>query len=378
MAIKDIFCQDKAIGVLEQGFISNRSAHAYIFAGMDGVGKFKTAFEWGKLLLCKKPIIKKNFADCCGKCPSCISFEGGAHSDFAHIYKELLEWTKEGKDKTTPVKMPIDVIREFLINKVSIRPSLGERKVFVISEGEKLNKESQNALLKVLEEPPGYCTIILLCTQPENLLPTIRSRCQIVRFGPVAEEKIIEFLNKDGLDDNKAKYFARLSAGSLGSACRWAELERNDAKLYQTSKELTGELAICRYADSLMLADKFLKESKALGQLWSKIAADVSKTDVNRKAHKTYVAIIISVLSDCIRLKESAGKKIVNFELEEKIEKMSQKFTTEQLCLGIRAAYEALERIDSSVNEKLIYHPLLLNVLSTDTIDFLQRQLSDV
>ena len=374
MAIKDIFCQDKAIAVLEQGYISKRSAHAYIFAGMEGVGKFKTAFEWGKLLLCKEPVIKKGFADSCGKCQSCIEMDAGSQPDFVHIYKELREWTEKGAGKPPPTEMPIDVIREFLINKVSIRPSFSERKVFVISEGEKLNNESQNALLKVLEEPPSYCTIIILCTQPETLLATIRSRCQMVRFAPVAEEKIIEFLGDSGLDKKKAQYFARLSGGSLGLACRWAELEQNEANLYQTAKELTGELARCKYADSLMLADKFLKESKALGQIWIKIAGEVSKTDINRKAHKTFIAIIISVLSDCLKIKESGRKNIVSFEQEENIKKMAEKFTTEQLCLSVRAAYETLQMLDSSVNEKLMYHTLLLKMHSYDIIKSSESQ----
>lgn len=377
MAIKDIFCQDKAIGILEQGFISKRSAHAYIFAGKEGVGKFKTAFEWAKLLLCKNPVIKKKFADSCGKCPSCIAVDAGSHPDFVNIYKELREWTEDGKDKAAPLEMPIDVIREFLISKVSIRPNLGERKVFIISEGEKLNKESQNALLKVLEEPPGYCTIILLCTQPETLFPTIRSRCQIVRFGPIAEEKIIERLERDGLDSKRSQYFARLSGGSLGLSCIWAALERKEANLYQTAKELTAEFMNCQYADSLMLADKFLKESKALGQIWMKIASQTSKTDINRKAHKTFIAIIISLLSDCLAIKESAGKKIVNFENEEKIRKMSEKFTTEQLCLSTEEAYETLIRLDSNINEKLVYHTLLLKVLNSDIIGVLQSRMID-
>ncbi len=385
MAIKEIFCQDRAISILEQGYSSGRMAHAYIFAGMEGVGKFKTAFEWAKLLLCKEPIIKKDFADSCGKCQSCIEMDALSHPDFEHIYKELRQWTEEGANKAPPTEMPIDVIREFLIDKVAIRPSFSERKVFVVSEGEKLNRESQNALLKVLEEPPGYCTIILLCTQPESLLPTIRSRCQMIRFGPVSEEKIIERLERDGLNKKQAQYFARLCGGSLGLACIWAKLkeeedeeaEKEEFELYKSAQKLAGELADCKYADSLFLADKFLRESKALGKIWEKITPNVSRTDINRRAHKTYITIIISVLSDCIRLKESNDKKIVNFEQEAKIKKMAEKFTTEQLCGRITAAYEALERVDASVNEKLLYHPLLLKVLSFDTIEVSKSQMVD-
>ncbi|GAF75732.1 unnamed protein product, partial [marine sediment metagenome] len=176
MPLKEIFCQDKALSILQRAYAADKVPHAYIFAGIEGVGKFKTASEWAKLLLCKNPVIEKTdsirFADSCCLCESCRTFEAGSHPDFIHIYKELIQFTKEGKDKKTPVDLPKDVVKEFLIEKVSIRPTTSERKVFVVSEAEKLNAASQNALLKVLEEPPRYCCIILLCTRLEKLLPT--------------------------------------------------------------------------------------------------------------------------------------------------------------------------------------------------------------
>ncbi len=176
MSFKEIFCQDKAIDILQRAFASGKWAHAYIFAGPEGVGKFKTACEWAKLLLCEKPTVENDFSDSCGSCRACQLFEAESHPDFNHIYKELREFTKDGKGKPPPVDLPIDVIREFLIAKVSTRPTLSQRKVFVVSEAERLNNASQNCLLKVLEEPPEYCFIILLCTRLEKLLPTTKSR----------------------------------------------------------------------------------------------------------------------------------------------------------------------------------------------------------
>src|SRR4030042_324004 len=134
MSLKEIFCQDKAISILQRGFAADKMPHAYIFAGAEGVGKFKTAREGAKLLLCKNPVTEDGFADSCGVCQSCLSFEAGSHPDFNHIYKELLEFTKDNKDKKTPVDLAIDVIREFLIDKVSTRPTLSHRKVYVVTE----------------------------------------------------------------------------------------------------------------------------------------------------------------------------------------------------------------------------------------------------
>ena len=221
MSFKEIFCQDRAIDILQRAFASGKSAHAYIFAGPEGVGKFKTAREWAKLLLCKKPVIEDDFAEACGSCQSCRLFEAGSNPDFNHVYKELREFTTDGKGKPPPVDLPIDVIREFLIAKVSTRPTLSQRKVFVVSEAERLNAASQNALLKVLEEPPGYCCIILLCTRLEKLLPTTKSRSQILRFGPIDECRIIEKLKAMGLEKEQVIGHSFIRVSSLRPDWHW-------------------------------------------------------------------------------------------------------------------------------------------------------------
>ena len=119
MSLKQIFCQDKAIGALQKALAADKLAHAYIFAGPDGVGKFTTATEWAKVLLCSDPVIEKTsdgiFHDSCGQCQSCRVFEAAAHPDYHCVHKELRQYTRDGKGKTTPIDMPIDVIREFFI-----------------------------------------------------------------------------------------------------------------------------------------------------------------------------------------------------------------------------------------------------------------------
>ena len=98
MPLKDIFCQEKAVASLEQAYDSGKVAHAYIFAGPDGVGKFTTAKEFAKLLLCKNPVKKGGLTDSCSVCESCRLFDAGSHPDFEHVYKELIKFTREGKD----------------------------------------------------------------------------------------------------------------------------------------------------------------------------------------------------------------------------------------------------------------------------------------
>ena len=280
--------------------LGDKVAHAYIFAGPDGVGKFTTAKEFAKLLLCKNPVKKGDFTDSCGNCESCRAFDAGSHPDFEHVYKELIEFTKEGKDKETPLEFPIDVVREFVIEKVSQRPALSTRRVFVLTEAEKLNNESQNCLLKVLEEPPAYCCIILICTRPDKLLPTIRSRCQILRFGPIDEEKIIEKLHQPGLGEKQAKFFARLTDGCLGLACTYSQLELAEANLYKTKTDIVNALANFEYKDALELAETLQKQSKELAAIWTKLAPATSKNDIKRKSTIIILQIIICALHDAM------------------------------------------------------------------------------
>ena len=368
MSFKDIFCQDRAIDILQRAFASDRWAHAYIFAGPEGIGKFKTAREWARLLLCEKPVIENGIADGCCSCQSCRLLEADANPDFAHIYKELLEFTKDNAGKKTPVDLSIDVVREFLVAKVSARPTVSQRKVFVISGAERLNNSSQNCLLKALEEPPEYCCIVLLCTRLEKLLPTTKSRCQTIRFGPIDESRIIEILKEKGLEQEPARYFARLAQGSVGEACQWAELELADANLYNTKKELINSLVSYELAETLSLAQELLAKSKKIAAEWTNLDTATSRTDINRRAMKFIIRIIISALHDAMNLNVTRSKEPVNFDQKGQIEKLAARFGAEPAAEKISDCYRVLRWIESSVNEKLIFEQLLLSLADSDII----------
>jgi DNA polymerase-3 subunit delta' len=371
MPLKDIFCQEKAISAIQSAFAADKVAHAYIFAGSDGVGKFTTAKEFAKLLLCKNPVKRGDFTDSCGDCESCRLFDAGSHADFEHVYKELVKFTRDGKDKDTPVDFPTDVVREFLIEKVSLKPALSTRKVFILSEVEKLNNVSQNCLLKVLEEPPSYCCIILVCTRPDKLLPTIRSRCQILRFGPVAEDKIIEILRQTGIGEKQAKFFARLTDGSLGLAGTYSQLELAEANIYKTKTDIVNTLADFEYKNALELAETIQKQSKDIAAIWTKLAAATSEKDIKRKSTAIILQTIISAFHDAMLANVAAGEKIVNFDQPEQIKKIARRFDAEQAAQKIAECFKAFQYIEASVNEKLILEQLLLNLAETDKITYI-------
>lgn len=386
MSLRDVFCQDRAIGILQRGLAAGRLGHAYLFAGPEGVGKYKTAREWARLLLCHKPTCSTPapgggpsrgrlgyiegsqhgadgpFADSCGSCESCVLVDAGSHPDYAHVYKELLQYTEGNKDKKTPVELTIDVIREFLIDQVSGRPTMSSRKVFVVSEAQKLNVSSQNALLKVLEEPPSYCTILLLCTRLEDLLATIRSRCQIIRFGPVEEKRIVAHLTAEGLDSRQATFFARLAQGSLGLACQWSRLEREGAGLFAIKRELVASLAGLKLADVPKVVDRIQEATKGIAAGWSAFDKTTSKSDLTRRAQKTLIQVVVSALYDTAIHHVAADRPMVNADQGPQIAALGQRLGPEQAIEGVREGYEMLRWLDDNANERLILERLLFRL----------------
>ncbi len=406
MSLRDVLCQDKAIGSLMKAVRENRLAHAYIFAGEEGVGKFTTAREFARMLLCLNPdpsmrnpakkksppkglfgddekehaesagaglaVVGPNNLDSCGHCESCKLIDAGTHPDFRVVYKELLPFTKDpkNKDKKTPADLSIDVIRDFLIEPASRRPQIGEASVFVVRESEKANRYSANAMLKILEEPPKHCTIILLCTQADDLLPTIRSRCQMIRFGPVEEGRIVERLVAEGLDRTQAGFWARFSRGSLGVARQWAETQFGERGIYAIKRELVERLANLRPGDILELTEWLVAAGKEIIEAWEETAENTNKSDISRRVRKGLLRMMIAAYEDAMLLGLSTRRELIHDDQREHIRTLARNQSVETLADWIAEGYEKIRWIDASVNEKLIFEQYLFCVCGCDIIRF--------
>ncbi len=185
---------------LEEALQAGPPAPAYLFLGPRGVGKGLTATWMASRLLCTGP------EPPCGSCPACRKVESGNHPDV------LLTDRIEGK-----ASVGIDDVREG-ISEVQLRPYEGGYRFWILSEAERLTGEAQSALLKTLEEPPGHLVLILVAGGENALLPTVTSRCRILRFGPVDVEAVAGFLLEQGVPAGRAAVAARISSGSPGLA----------------------------------------------------------------------------------------------------------------------------------------------------------------
>jgi DNA polymerase-3 subunit delta' len=200
--------------ILEAGRIPG----ALLFTGEDGIGKKLFALEIAKALNCRSP----QGMEGCGQCPSCVrigkfNYPQGSESDDG---KGII-WTDH-----PDVGMVVAPKRVLLVEQMRLiereanyRPYEGKVRVFLIDDADKLNDSSANALLKVLEEPPHTSHIVLLTSRPDMLLPTIRSRCQMIRFSPLTAAEIETHLAKNKIATaGEARVRARVAVGSLGRA----------------------------------------------------------------------------------------------------------------------------------------------------------------
>jgi DNA polymerase-3 subunit delta' len=168
----------------------------------------------------------------CGRCPECRLVAAGSHPD---VFVEDL--ARAQLERPTATHLSIDQIRR-VRSQLAMRPIRSKRKIGLIEPAERMTADGQNALLKTLEEPPGTTTLVLVTSNADALLPTIRSRCQRIRFTPLPAELVERLLIDEGVEANAARAASRLCDGSLDAARSFAE-----GDVAERCRELHAELA---------------------------------------------------------------------------------------------------------------------------------------
>lgn len=224
---------------------AGRLASTFLFVGPGGIGKRLFAMKLAQSLLCERHPVED--LSPCGLCPACQQVDALSHPD--------LEVVSKPRDRSfIPIELFIGDrehrMREGLCHRIALKPFRGGRKVAIIDDADFLNQEGANCLLKTLEEPPPKSMIMLIGTSEQKQLPTIRSRCQVVRFRPLPEETVAQLLVSQGLvdDADQAVRLASLSGGSLQRA-----LESADEQMSEFRDMLLTELGQPKW-DSVQLA----------------------------------------------------------------------------------------------------------------------------
>lgn len=242
---------ERIIKSLRESIKNDMTSHAYIFCGNKGSGRNLTAGAFAKTANCLSHIN----GNACGKCPSCIQFESGNNPDVFYV------------KATKTISISVDDIREQIVNEVKIKPYSYKRKIFIIDKADTMTSQAQNALLKTLEEPPKYVLIILIAENTENFLPTVLSRCVMMKFSPISVNLIKNYLiNNCAMNENDAAFYAEYSIGSIGEALRLS----GDENFYQMRNDIISCLDRLDTMDfvSAMLMAKEMEKYKAYSELF--------------------------------------------------------------------------------------------------------------
>ena len=276
---------------LRRSAASGRSSHAYLFLGGAGAGKRLIANTFAKALQCegeKRP---------CDSCKSCHAFNHGNHPDV--IYFQPL---KNGKTYT------IEDVREQLLETVDLKPFQYEKKIYIIEKADTLNIQSQNALLKTLEEPPAHVVFLLLAERAETFLPTILSRVVVMKIRPLSAETIADYLMQAGHLAEESHILSAYAQGRIGQALELVEDEgfremrqdilgklealpsMSEGDAYLLAKDLEGYKNDLRFLDIMELWYRDLLTAKSLREEGYFIQRD--KKDAIFRAAKEPAALL--------------------------------------------------------------------------------------
>lgn len=228
VGFNNIIGHEEIIRHLKNAIETEKVSHSYIFTGDPGSGKKLLASTYATALQCEE-----GGTEPCGQCDSCKKAIGKNHPDIITVSHEK------------PNTISIDEIREQVVNDVAIKPYCSHYKVYIIADAELMTPQAQNALLKTIEEPPEYAVIMLLTSNVEGLLPTIRSRCVRLDLKVVDDGLVKKYLMEHlHIPDYQAEIDTSYAHGSIGKA--------KEAATSQEFADITqNALKILKYADTM-------------------------------------------------------------------------------------------------------------------------------
>jgi DNA polymerase-3 subunit delta' len=330
--------------ILRRMLTAGRVPGALLFVGEDGVGKKQFALELAKALNCRAPV----GVEACDRCSSCVRIRQSKFPEYAD--------DKENKEKIIRSDHPdvalarpynrilrIGPMRE-IEQEANFRPFEGNARVFIVEEANRLNEASSNALLKTLEEPPRTSHLILITSRPAQLLPTIRSRCQVVRFAPLAPKEIEAHLIEGGqVSQTDARLLATVARGSIGRALS------TDLESYRQQREammdVMNALALTNDRARLLRASEEMNDAKRKDEYEPRL--DVLATLI----HDVWVLAL-----------GAPPEQVLNQDLRAQLSKMVSHLDSRRPARWLAQIEQHRRGLDVNINRKIATDALFLTM----------------
>jgi DNA polymerase-3 subunit delta' len=363
--VDDIVGQSRAVSLLRQAASGDLVSHAYLFVGSGGVGKKTAARAFACAILCDD--------DGCGGCDACSRVLRGAHPD-VHLIEP------EGA-----ASYVVSQVRE-LIHDIAMTPVEGPRKVYVLSRAESFNAEAANALLKSLEEPPEDVVMVLLARSADSVLPTISSRCQIVRFERIPRDAAVGLIVERTAAPEDTAVAALAAAG--GVLPRAVEMVRSSERMAARDR-IVGTLKDLRVMDggdvlaaakALMLAvrapldDIRQRQEAEIERRRELLGPGVGSTKKLEERHKRELTarereglleilnVTESWLRDCLSLSVGAANLIDNRDQQDAMSEIASSLQPSDATTALAAVGAARRRISYNVSPQLALEAMLFDI----------------
>jgi len=323
MAFKNVLGHSRAITLLRRAITNEKVVNSYLFLGSEGIGKKYAALQFAKALNC---LGEGEGGDACDHCISCKKIDHGLHPD-------VLVIEPEGQN------IKVDQVRQFQ-KELAYRPYEGKRRVCILTAADRMAPHIPNTLLKTLEEPPLHTVIILLANNSRFILPTILSRCQPVRFNPLAIPLVSKWLTEGkGFDQAEAHLLATLSEGSPGKAL----------EIQEEIRQIPREALLKDWAGMKSLS-------------FERIGNWVESLPSQRDNLILILEVTKTLLRDLVMVKTlKKGAHLIHSDLLQVIESMAMTWSLPSLLKRMETLHQTTLAIKANANTSLALEAMMLS-----------------
>ncbi len=313
-----------AVELLRQQIVHGTTRHAYLFAGPSGVGRRTLALRLAQALNCTQPIEP---GIPCGQCRDCKQIEAMQHPDLT-----IVQADSEGGT------LKVDQVREAR-RTLTLKPYQSKYRVTIFLRFQEANDSAANALLKILEEAPSYVLLVLTADHPEQLLPTIVSRCEVLRLRSLPLEAVETFLSEHGANQDQARLIAHISGGRLGYALRL--MQDSSALEFRNEKLIEAQsLTTAGRSDKFAYAEKLVKDKDAL---------------------RNVLLLWLSYWRDVLLCAGGSSVPLANIDRAKEIEFLAERVSMSEVRRMVSKLENSLSQLESNVNARLLTEVILLD-----------------